>query len=95
MSVVELVRKPISLPEALADELGIASRLLADLAYDLGADEETLRRHLVSIQKIDQVTQMLLIVADLLKTLEEPEQSLESVTLADMAERLRGAVGVG
>ena len=78
-----------SLADALAEELLLASQMLADLAFDLGADDHTLRRHMTSLQKIDHVTQIQLAVVDLLRHRDSERDPLATVTLADMAERLR------
>lgn len=78
--------KPLA--EALADELVLASQMLGDLAYDLGSDAATLRRHMTSLQAIDHVSQMQLAVAALLR---EGGSGIAAVTLHDMAERLRCA----
>jgi hypothetical protein len=85
----------VPLAAALADELVRASTMLADLAYDLGSDEVTLRRHLSSLQQIDRVTQMQLAIADLLRGHAEGEgdEALAAVTLEDMGQRLRLALG--
>ncbi len=83
----------IPLADALADELVLASRMLNDLAYDLGSDEATLRRHMASLQKVDHITQIQLAVADLLRNRDETDTRLAGVTLEGMAERLRAAMG--
>ncbi|WP_294296837.1 hypothetical protein [uncultured Sphingomonas sp.] len=83
----------LSLPEALAEELVLASKVLADLAYDLGADEATLRRHMTSLQKIDQLTQAQLAIAGVLRRLDDPQAALGDITLESMARRIqRGMV---
>lgn len=78
------------LAAALADELVMASQLLAELAYDLGSDANTLRRHMTSLQAIDRVTQAQLAIAQVLRA---GAGSLADVPLEDMAERLRLATG--
>lgn len=85
----------VPLAAALADELVRASTMLADLAYDLGSDEVTLRRHLASLQQIDRVTQMQLAIADVLRSQADGdgEAALACVTLEEMGERLRLALG--
>jgi hypothetical protein len=65
--------------------------MLADLAYDLGSDGDTLRRHMASLQRIDHVTQMQLAIADLLRGVGE-DGGIGQVTLQDMADRLRAFV---
>ncbi len=79
---------PRPLAQALAAELVLASTMLADLAYDLGSDGDTLRRHMASLQRIDHVTQMQLAIADLLRDA-DGIGGIEQVTLQDMADRLR------
>jgi len=74
------------LQAALADELVLASRRLADLAFSLAGDKDTLRRHMTSLQEIDYVTQMQLAIADLLRN---GASGLPDITLADMAQRIR------
>ena len=83
---------PRALAFALAAELVQASNMLADLAYDLGSDENTLRRHMASLQRIDHVTQMQLAIADLLRTPDDMAANLGQVTLEDMAARLKRAL---
>ena len=86
MAVAGAIPRPLA--QALAAELVLASGMLADLAYDLGSDGDTLRRHMASLQRIDQVTQMQLAVADLLRSgADVPD--VAGVTLQDMADRLR------
>ena len=88
------ITNALPLGKALADELGIASRLLGELAYDLSSDEATLRRHLTSLQAIDHVTQIMLAVADLLRAEGDSAELLASVTLESTAGRLRQAAEV-
>ncbi|PCG10536.1 hypothetical protein [Sphingomonas ginsenosidimutans] len=83
---------PRTLVQALAEELVRASNILGDLAYDLGSDGDTLRRHMASLQAIDHVTQMQLAIADLLRAPDEITANAGRVTLEDMAVRLRGAL---
>jgi hypothetical protein len=80
------------LAAALAEELVLASRILGDLAYDLGQDSETLRKHIGSLQAIDHVTQIQLVVADLLREIDTHATTLGHVPLQDMADRLRGTL---
>ena len=53
------------LAEAMGEELLLASRMLADLAYELGSDATTLRKHMTGLQKIDHITQIQLAIVDL------------------------------
>ncbi|MBN2973898.1 hypothetical protein JW805_17965 [Roseomonas aeriglobus] len=85
----------LSLPEVLAEELVLASKVLADLAYDLGADEATLRRHMTSLQKIDQLTQAQLAIAGVLRRIDEPQAALGEITLESMAARIRRSLVEG
>ncbi len=80
---------PRPLAQALAAELVLASSMLADLAYDLGSDGATLRRHMASLQRIDHITQIQLAIADLLRTSDGGADDIGQVTLQDMADRLR------
>jgi hypothetical protein len=82
---------PRPLAQALAAELVLASSMLADLAYDLGSDGDTLRRHMASLQRIDHITQMQLAIAELLRT-GDGDGDIGQVTLQDMADRLRAFV---
>ncbi|MEP9400781.1 hypothetical protein [Sphingomonas sp. VNH70] len=77
-----------TLAGALADELVLASQLLADLAYDLAGDEATLRRHLTSLQQIDRVTQMQLAIAALLRDGLSDAGAVQAVTLDEMRQRI-------
>ncbi|WP_277926034.1 hypothetical protein [Sphingomonas sp. JXJ CY 53] len=78
--------------DALAEELVLASNILGELAYDLGADETTLRRHMTSLQKIDQLTQSQLAIADVLRGIDDPDAAVAGVTLEEMADRIRAAM---
>ncbi|WP_037487923.1 hypothetical protein [Sphingomonas phyllosphaerae] len=80
---------PRPLAQALAAELVLASSMLAELAYDLGSDGDTLRRHMASLQLIDHITQIQLAIADLLRTSNGADGDIGQVTLQDMADRLR------
>ncbi|WP_267395666.1 MULTISPECIES: hypothetical protein [unclassified Sphingomonas] len=77
-----------ALARALADELVDLTHLLSELAYDLAAHPETLRRHMHSLQAVDRVTQTQLAVAELLRATGPIERRLAAVTLEDMAVRL-------
>ncbi len=81
------------LAAALAEELVLATQILGELAYDLGSDPDTLRRHMTSLQKIDLVTQMQLAVADLLRMQTACDDVAAMVTLEATAARLRDAIG--
>ena len=86
---------PRPLAQALAAELVLASSMLADLAYDLGSDGDTLRRHMASLQRIDHITQIQLAIADLLRTSNGAAGDIGQVTLQDMADRLRAFLAGG
>lgn len=79
------------LAQALGEELLIASRMLADLAYELGSDPATLRKHMTSLQHIDHITQIQLNIADLLQ--HQHHNPIHHITLTDMADRVRVALG--
>lgn len=53
---------------AIADELVALTTKLSDLAYDLGSDPVTVRRHMNSLQAIDLITQIQLALADFLRS---------------------------
>ena len=80
------------LAHALADELVELTRSLADLAYDLGSDSDTLRRHMVSIQSVDRITQAQLAIADILRSGAPVAARINNVTLETLADRLRERV---
>jgi len=92
MNAPAFLPTPVPMGDALADELVRASRILGDLAYDLGSDEATLRRHLTGLQSIDHVTQILLNLASVLRGGDGQDQ-LAEVTLEDMLARLRTSQG--
>jgi hypothetical protein len=77
---------------ALADELVELTRALADMAFELGSDAETLRRHMVSIQSVDRITQTQLAIADILRSDAPVARRIDGVTLETLAERLRHRV---
>ncbi len=95
LAVTPAPRRPgdRALGQALADELVLASQMLADLAYDLGSDPATLRRHLTSIQEIDRVTQMQLAIAELLRAGSDTDAGVRAITLEDMRERITLRLG--
>lgn len=78
-----------TLAHALAEELVELTRLLADLAYDLGSDPDTLRRHMVGIQSVDRITQAQLAIADILRSDAPSAARIDGVTLETLAGRLR------
>ncbi len=84
---------PGALAQALADELVLASQLLAELAFDLASDEGTLRRHLTSLQQVDRVTQMQLAIAELLRGDMTGGAGLHAVTLDEMRQRIARRMG--
>jgi hypothetical protein len=70
-----------ALAHALADELAGLTTVLADLAYDLAANSETLRQHMHSLQAIDRITQAQLAMADVLRSSAPAEERVAAVTL--------------
>lgn len=88
MTAVATLAMPQPMGDALADELVRASAMLGDLAYELGSDETTLRKHLTGLQSIDHVTQILLNLASVLRG-GDGQDRLAEVTLEDMLARLR------
>jgi hypothetical protein len=77
-----------ALAHALADELVAITGQLADLAFDLASDPDTLRRHMHSLQAIDHITQSQLTVATLLRISGPIERNLPVVTLEELRARL-------
>lgn len=82
-----------ALAHALADELVELTRSLAELAYELGSDSDTLRRHMVSIQSVDRITQAQLAIADILRSDAPVASRINGVTLETLADRLRHRLG--
>lgn len=78
-----------ALAHALADTLVGLTSQLADLAYDLAGNPDTLRHHMHSLQSIDRITQAQLAVADLLRAPGTSDDALKTVTLEDLADSLR------
>ena len=78
-----------ALAQALADELVELTHSLAEMAYELGSDPDTLRRHMVSIQSVDRITQAQLAIADILRSDAPTASRIDGVTLETLADRLR------
>lgn len=78
-----------ALAHALADELVGLTGLLADLAFDLAGNPETLRHHMHSLQAVDRITQAQLAVAELLRSTAPAEQRVDAVTLEDLGASVR------
>lgn len=81
------VDAPLAL--ALADVLVALTASLGDLAYDLGSDADTLRRHMTSLQAVDHITQSQLAIAEILRSSASMADRISAVTLEGLAERLR------
>ena len=81
------------LAQALAEELVDLTRSLAELAYNLGSDPDTLRRHMESIQSVDRITQAQLAIADILRSDAPIAARIDGVTLETLARRLRERMG--
>ncbi|MCT8002937.1 hypothetical protein NZL82_13730 [Sphingomonas sanguinis] len=77
------------LAHALAEELVELTRSLADLAYELASDADTLRRHMVGIQSVDRITQVQLAIADILRSDAPLSDRIDGVTLETLADSLR------
>jgi hypothetical protein len=86
--------EPLSFEHVLADELVGLTVALSELAYELGSDPDTLRRHMSSLQAVDRITQTQLAVADMLRSTAPIAERVAEVTLEDMAIRLREALGI-
>lgn len=78
-----------ALAQALADEMVALTGVLSELAYDLGSDPDTLRRHMDSLQSIDRITQVQLALADVLRSGDTPAARIDAVTLESLAASLR------
>lgn len=74
-----------ALAHALADELIGLTGLLADLAFDLAGNPDTLRHHMHSLQGIDRITQAQIAIADVLRAPGLPDRALAAVTLEELA----------
>ena len=86
-----------ALASALADELIAVTGLLSDLAFELGSDPETLRRHITGLQVIDLIAQKQVAIADVLRATTAVEGRLAAIpiealatSLLDRVERYRG-----
>lgn len=66
---------------ALADEMAALTNRLSDLAYDLGSAPETLRRHMASLQSVDEITQRQLALAEMLRSEGAIADRLTTITL--------------
>ena len=77
---------------ALADELVGLTGLLADLAYDLASNPDTLRHHMHSLQSVDRITQTQLAIADLLRAPGGIEDALGTVTLEELGVSVRASI---
>lgn len=76
---------------ALADEMVALTVRLSDLAYELGAAPETLRRHMESLQAVDEITQRQLAIADVLRSREPVPDRLAAITLTALGDTLSQA----
>ncbi|UAK26572.1 hypothetical protein K8P63_08035 [Sphingomonas nostoxanthinifaciens] len=74
---------------AIADELVELTAILSNLAYDLGDDPDTLRKHMASLQAIDLITQIQMSLADILRSDEPMEKRVAGVGVEALAARLR------
>ena len=74
---------------AVAEELVQLTAALSELAYDLGGDPATVRRHMSSLQSIDLITQIHLALAGLLRSEASVADRLAQVPVESLEERLR------
>lgn len=81
-----------ALAQAIADELVTLTEMLAVLADDLGSDIEIVRRHIGALQAVDQISQVQLALADVLRAHGRDRDRVATVPLEALAERLRAAV---
>lgn len=74
---------------AIAHELVDLTTRLSDLAFDLGSDQATLRRHMSSLQAIDLITQIQLALADLLRSEAPLSARIDDITVEALSASLR------
>jgi hypothetical protein len=77
---------------AIADELVGLSSALSDLAYELGGDAATVRKHMSSLQAIDLITQVHLALADVLRSDASIADRLSQVPVEALGQRLRDRI---
>jgi hypothetical protein len=77
---------------AIADELVGLTNALSDLAYDLGSDPDTLRKHMNSLQAIDLITQIHLALADLLRSEAPLHERLADIPVEALAARMKARI---
>lgn len=80
--------------EAVAAELVGLTRSLSDLAFDLGNDPVTVRKHMASLQAIDLITQIHLALSDLLASPAPLSERLNAVPVEALADRLSQRLGL-
>jgi hypothetical protein len=89
--VSDAVLGPV-LANALADELVALTDTLSALACDLGSNIEIVRRHMTALQAVDQISQVQLAMADILRGSGSDSERVSGVRLEALAERLRAAL---
>lgn len=77
---------------AIADELVHLTSVLSALAYDLGSDAATVRRHMSSLQAIDLITQVQLALANILRSDAPIAVRLKQVPVEALGQRLRARI---
>ena len=71
----------------LGEELDYVRRMLGAMADDLSADPILLRRHAVSLQSLDIVTQILTHVGNVIRS-SDPDGAAQDVSMGDLRARL-------
>lgn len=77
----------------LAEEIEYARRMLDNLGNGLAADPTVVARHLVSLQSVDVVGQILGHIATIVRS-SDPAASIERIGMADLRARLLRRGGV-
>lgn len=80
------------LANAMADELVALADALSTLACDLGSNVEIVRRHMTALQAVDQISQVQLAMADILRGHGSDRDRVSEVRLEALADRLRAAL---
>ncbi|HET7709938.1 MAG TPA: hypothetical protein VFK50_10495 [Sphingomicrobium sp.] len=81
------------LSNRLADELDYARRLLEQMGDTLSSDPTVVARHLVTLQAVDVVGQMLGHIANVVRS-SDPAETVERMGMADLRARLQRRGGV-
>jgi len=71
----------------LGEELDYVRRLLDVTANQLCRDPILIRRHALALQSIDKITQILMHIADIIRS-SDPSGTVETIRMADLKARL-------